>query len=301
MGPTASGKSAVALEVARRLGDVDIVAVDSMQVYRGMDIGTAKPTAADRADVAHHLLDLVSPREDFSVAAFQAAAATAIAGIEARGRRALLVGGTGLYVQAVVDGLAVPGTWPAIRADLEREAAGPAGPGPLHRRLAVLDPPAAARIEPANTRRIVRALEVITGSGRPFSSFGPGVAAYPPTTFRLAGLWLPRDVVNERIAARYRAQLEAGFLEEVAALAGSDAARPRLSRTAAQALGYRELLAHLAGDATLDQAVAAAVARTRTFARRQRMWFRRDPRTGWVGAATNPLAAVPALLGHWSA
>ena len=293
MGPTASGKSALALEVARRLGDVELVSIDSMQVYRGMDIGTAKDTRHP-----HHLVDLADASEDFTVGRFQAAAAEALAGIEARGHRALLVGGTGLYLQSVVDGLTLPGAWPGLRAELEAEAATPAGVGMLYRKLAEADPPAASRIEPANARRIVRALEVTWGSGRPFSSFGPGVGAYPPTTrFRLAGLWLPRPVVAARIEARYRAQLDAGFVDEVRRLAADPSG---LSRTARQALGYRELLAHLAGSATLDQALEEAVRRTRAFARRQRMWFRRDPRIVWFGGGGNPVAVLPALLEHWS-
>ena len=273
------------MELARRLGDVELVSVDSMQVYRGMDIGTAK----DRS-VPHHLVDLADPTEGFSVARFQAAARDALAGIDARGHRALLVGGTGLYLQAVVDGLSVPGAWPDVRATLEGEET-----AVLYERLAEADPVAAARIEPGNARRIVRALEVTLGSGRPFSSYGPGVGAFPPTArFRLAGVWLPRPVVNARIEARYHAQMEAGFVREVAALP------PNLSRTARQALGYRELLAHLQGSITLDQALDEAIRRTRAFARRQRMWFRRDPRIVWFGAGGNPVALLPALLGHWS-
>jgi len=294
VGSTASGKSALAMEVARRLGDVELVSADSMQVYRGMDVGTAKPTPAERDEVAHHLLDVADPGEDYSVARFQYEATEAIAGIEGRGHRALVVGGTGLYVQAVVDGLALPGEWPAIRAGLEAQPS-----GELHRRLAEADPLAASRIEPGNTRRLVRALEVTLGSGRPFSSFGPGLAAYPPTSFRLAGVWLPRAVIAARIEARYRVQLAAGFVDEVRRLA----ARPAgLSRTARQALGYRELLDHLAGagDLDLDRAVATAVGRTRKFARRQRAWFRRDPRITWFGAGGNPVDLLPALLGDWA-
>jgi tRNA dimethylallyltransferase len=268
-----------------------------MGVYRGMDVGTAKPSLAERAEVPVHLLDLADPHEDFSVARFAAAAAEALTGIEARGRRALLVGGTGLYLQAIVDGLTLPGEWPEVRARLEEQAGTPAGVGALHRRLAATDPPAAARIEPGNRRRIVRALEVTLGSGRPFSSFGPGLGAYPPTRFRLAGLWLPREVVGARIEARYNQQLDSGFLDEVRALA----ALPRgMSRTARQALGYRELLDHVVGRTTLDEAVDLAVRRTREFARRQRAWFRRDPRIVWFGAASNPVAVLPALLGHWA-
>lgn len=290
VGSTASGKSALALEVARRLGDVELVSADSMQVYRGMDVGTAKATPAERAEVAHHLIDVAEPEEDYSVARFQADAGEVIAGIEARGRRALVVGGTGLYVQAVVDGLALPGEWPALKADLEGRPS-----GELHRRLTELDPLAASRIEPANARRLVRALEVTLGSGRPFSSFGPGLGAYPPSQrFRLAGVWVPRPVLAERVEARFRDQLAAGFLAEAGGL------RARMSRTARQALGYKELLAHLAGDCTLEDAVAAAVGRTREFARRQRAWFRRDPRITWFGAPANPVDVLPALLGDWS-
>ena len=289
VGPKASGKSALALEVARRLGDVELVSADSMQVYRGMDVGTAKPTPAEQAEIRHHLLDLADPGEDFSVARFQAAAAETIAGIEARGHRALVVGGTGLYVQAVVDGLSLPGEWPELKAELELQTA-----DELHARLVEVDPRAASRIEPGNVRRLVRALEVTLGSGRPFSSFGPGLGAYPPTHFRLAGVWLPRPVLAERIAARYRAQLAAGFVDEVRRL------RDGMSKTARQALGYKELLDHLAGACTVDEAVERAVARTKEFARRQRAWFRRDPRITWLGAARNPVDLLPALLGDWS-
>jgi tRNA dimethylallyltransferase len=172
-----------------------------MQVYRGMDIGTAKPTSDERAEVPHHLLDLADPDERFSVARFQEEADRAIAAIDERGHRALLVGGTGLYFQAVVDRLAVPGEWPEVREEL-----GATGTDGLYRRLEVLDPSAAARIEPTNRRRVVRALEVTLGSGRPFSSFGPGVDAYPPTPIRLTGVWLPRAALAQRIDARLRAQ-----------------------------------------------------------------------------------------------
>jgi tRNA dimethylallyltransferase len=218
--------------------------------------------------------------------------AGALAGIEARGHRALVVGGTGLYVQAVVDGLSLPGQWPEVRAELESARA-----EDLHRRLTEADPLAASRMEPGNVRRLVRALEVTIGSGRPFSSFGPGLDAYPPTRFRLAGVWLPRPVVGARIEARFAAQLAGGFVDEVRRLV----ARPAgLSRTARQALGYREILDHLAGACSLDDAIATALGRTRQFARRQRSWFRRDPRITWFGAEENPVDLLPALLGDWS-
>lgn len=287
LGPTASGKSALALELARRHRDVELLSIDSMQVYRGMDIGTAKPSAADQAEVPHHLIDLVDPAEDFTVAQFQAAFRDALAEVEGRGHRAVLVGGTGLYLQAVIDDLELPGQYPDARAQLEAEPDTAA----LHARLVELDPAAAARMEPSNRRRVIRALEVTVGSGRPFSSYGPGIDAYPPTPFPLIGLRVDRPELDERIVRRYRAQLDAGFLDEVRALAG----RPRpLSRTASQALGYRELLEHVQGEVPLDAALDTAIVRTRQFARRQERWFRRDPRIAWVdaGAGQNPLVAA---------
>ena len=293
VGPTASGKSALAVEVARRFPDVELVSVDSMQVYRGMDIGTAKPTPAEQTEVPVHLLDVADPAQDYSVAEFQTAALACLAAIEERGHRALLTGGTGLYVRAVVDGLRLPPQWPALRAELEAEPDTAA----LYERLATADPVAAARMLPTNRRRIVRALEVVLGSGRPFSSFGVGLDVHPPVAFRMVGIWLPRPVVNGRIAERFRAMVDAGLVDETRRLAE----RPGgLSRTAAQALGYREMLAHLAGERTLEEAVAEAVRRTRAYARRQRVWFRRDPRITWYGAAENSVAVLPALLGDWN-
>ena len=282
----------MALELARRLGDVEIVTVDSMQVYRGMDIGTAKPDRAEQAEIPHHLIDLANPDEDWSVTRWATAARAAVADIESRGRRALLVGGTGLYFQAVVDGLTPPGQFPEVRAELEAETDTAA----LHRRLQEMDPVAAGRMEPGNRRRVIRALEVTVGSGRPFSSYGPGLGAYPPTRWRLAGVWLPRAVVAGRISRRLHQMVEAGLVEEVQALR----ARPGgMSRTARQALGYREVLAHLEDGVPLGEAVSEADRRTRAFSRRQRMWWRRDPRVAWYGAAGNPLAVVGQILGDW--
>jgi tRNA dimethylallyltransferase len=293
VGPTASGKSALALEVARAFGDVELVSVDSMQVYRGLDIGTAKPSPAEQAQVRHHLVDVADPTDEWSVARFQQEARAAVADIEARGKRALLVGGTGLYVQAVVDPLTFPPEDRAVReAILERG-------GDLYAALQRLDPDAAAGIEPGNTRRLARALEVIEITGQPFSSFGTGIQTYGPTVFpvRIAGVWLPRDVLSARIAARVIAMRDAGLVDEVRALRD----RGALSRTAAQAIGYREVLDHLDGNTDLDAALDAVVVRTRQFARRQRMWFRRDPRISWYGAPENPVTALPALLASWSA
>ncbi|MDE0134479.1 MAG: tRNA (adenosine(37)-N6)-dimethylallyltransferase MiaA [Acidimicrobiaceae bacterium] len=299
VGPTATGKSALALELARRsaasgsASPVELVSVDSMQVYRGMDIGTAKPSAAEQAEVRHHLIDLVEPAERFTVVDYATAFEAAMADIAGRGAVPLLVGGTGLYLRAVIDGLRPPPEFADIAAELEAEAAAisePAaaldvGTAALHQRLTELDPLAASRMEPTNLRRIVRALSVCLGTGRPFSSFGPGLQTYPEVPFRLVGINLDRDRLDERIAERYRQQLEHGFLEEVRNLAEA-----ALSRTAAQALGYKELRAHLAGDCTLHAALETAIARTRRFARRQVRWFARDPRITWI-----PHGSVPAM------
>ena len=313
VGPTASGKSAVALAAAEALGDVEIVSVDSMQVYRGMDVGTAKPTPAEQAAVPHHLLDLADPGEEFSVARFQAAAWEAIAAIEARGRRALLVGGTGLYYQAVVDGFDLPGEDRELRAALYERAEAPGGAAALLAELADLDPLAAGRIDPGNVRRIVRALEVTKASGRPFSSFGPGVfgpAGGPVapgggngTTGRgvpvaAAGIWMSREVAAERIVARIDAMVHDGLMDEVRRLA---AAPGGLSRTAREGIGYKEVLDHLEGSVpTLEAALRRTAERTRQLARRQRMWFRRDRRITWIGSGGNPLATLPALLATWN-
>ena len=262
-----------------------------MQVYRGMDIGTAKPTATERGGIPHHLIDIADPGEEWTVTRWAAAADAAIAGIESRGHRALLVGGTGLYFQAVVDRLTPPGRYPEVRAALEEEN----GTAVLHQRLSDMDPVAAARMEPSNRRRVIRALEVTVGSGRPFSSFGPGMTAYPPTSWRLAGIWLPRPVVADRIAARLRGMVATGFVEEVERLRQGG-----LARTARQALGYREILRHLEDGLPLEEAIDEAVRRTRAFARRQRVWWRRDPRIAWYGAIENPLAVIGAILGDWT-
>lgn len=297
VGPTASGKSALALELAKRArsgseiaGLTELVSVDSMQVYRGLDIGTAKPSAAEQAEVRHHLIDLVEPSERFTVVDYATAFEAAMADIAGRGAVPLLVGGTGLYLRAVIDGLRPPPEFADIAAELEAEAAAmsdaaPAGEGcsvgegtvALHQRLAELDPLAASRMEPTNLRRIVRALSVCLGTGRRFSSFGPGLQIYPEVPFRLVGINLDRDRLDERIAERYGQQIERGFLEEIRGVAGK-----ALSRTAAQALGYKELRAHLAGECTLHEALETAIARTRRFARRQVRWFARDPRITWI-------------------
>jgi tRNA dimethylallyltransferase len=297
VGPTASGKSALALHVAERLGDVEIVSLDSMQVYRRLDIGTAKPTPAERDRVPHHLVDCAEPGDDWSVVESQRTARDAVRAIEARHHRALLVGGTGLYVQAVVDDLRFPGEDLALRAELEAWTAEPGGVAAAYAALEDRDPIAAARIDPHNARRIVRALEVIRSTGEPFSSFGPGVAAFGPTAFAVSmvGLWLTREALGRRIVARVEAMRELGLTAEVASL------RACLSRTAAQGIGYKEVLAHLAGHFDEDEAYELIARRTRSFARRQRMWFRRDPRVDWLATVENPCRLAPVLLARWSA
>ncbi len=293
VGPTASGKSAVAMSVATARPDVEIVAVDSMQVYLGMDIGTAKPTAADRAAVVHHGLDLARPSEEFTLAQYVAAARPALDDVMRRGHRVLVVAGTGLYLRGLTDPLELPGRWPEIRAELERAAAATDGPVRLHRRLAALDPLGASRIEPGNTRRTVRALEVTLGAGRPFSSFGPGLGTYAELDWEMFGLRWPRAVLRRRIEDRVTRMMEAGLLDEVRALASGP-----LSRTAAQALGYRELLDHLRGAMTLDEAIATVVIRTQQFAVRQERWFRRDPRLRWIDVDDDPVAQAAAVIGE---
>lgn len=292
VGPTASGKTELAIEVARELGGIEVVMADAMCVYRGMDIGTAKPTARQQAEVPHHLIDVAEPEEDFSIAQFQRAAAAAVRQIEERDHRALVVGGSGLYVRAVVDGLSPPPQFPDVRAELEGEP----DTERLHARLSELDSLAASRMEPTNRRRILRALEVTLGSGRPFSEHGSALSEYEPTRFRQAGIWVPRDALAGRIAGRYQTQMNAGFLDEVR---GLYARRPSVSRTAAQALGYKELLEHVQGRATLEEALETAISRTKAFARRQRVWFRRDPRITWFGTSEDPRTLLPALLGDW--
>ncbi len=295
IGPTASGKSALAVALAAAVGDVEIVSMDSMAVYRGMDIGTATPSMADRGGVPHHLLDVVDPWCEHTVADHQAMVNEVLADISGRGHRALLVGGTGLYVRAVVDRLSIPARYPEVRAALEADPDTEA----LHRRLSELDPLAASRMEPMNRRRILRALEVTLGSGMPFSAHGPGLGEHAPVSWPIIGLELERPLVDRRIAERYAIQMEVGFLDEVRTLA---ALPEGLSPTARQALGYRELLSHIEQGVPLETAVTEAITRTRRFARRQQRWFRRDPRIQWISvdeAGTSGLVSTVATALGW--
>lgn len=290
VGPTASGKSSLALELAGLVQSVEIVSSDAMAVYRGMDVGTAKPTVAERGAVPHHLVDVADATEDYTLHRFRTEVADVLAEVEGRGLNVIVVGGTGLYVQAVVDDFELPGHFPEIRAELEAEPDTDA----LYRRLQDGDPRAATKMEPTNRRRIIRALEVVVGTGQPFSSFGPGVDHYGDTRFALVGLEIDRDEMDQRIDQRYQQQMDDGFLAEVATLAEAG-----ISRTAAQALGYRELLAHLQGTISLDEALDQARRRTKKFARRQQRWFRRDPRITWFEALASDL--VEQVHAHWRA
>jgi tRNA dimethylallyltransferase len=299
IGATASGKSDLAMALAEERGDVEIVSLDSMQVYRGLDIGTAKPTLAERDRVVHHLVDLADPSDDWSVRETQHGARAALAGIEARGHRAILVGGTGLYVRGVVDDLAVPPTDASLRAELEGRVETDAGLAAAYARLEALDPVAATRIEPGNRRRIVRALEVIELTGRPFSASGPGLERYGPPAIdvTLIGVGFSRETRATRIAARVAVMRAAGFVDEVRALTTRPAP---LSRTARQAIGYRELLDHVEGrQPDLDLAFDDIVTRTRRFARRQDVWFRRDPRITWFAPAENGDSMLGPVLARW--
>jgi len=275
VGPTAAGKSDLGVELALRLGG-EVVNADSMQLYAGMDIGTAKLTVAERRGVPHHLLDIWPVTKTASVAEYQRAARRIIDDLRAAGKVPILVGGSGLYVRAVLDDLDFPGTDPAVRARLEAELER-VGPAALHRRLAELDPDAAAAILPSNGRRIVRALEVIELSGRPFTARMPSYESVYPSV--QIGLEVPRPELDERIARRVERMWRTGFVDEVRRLAAAGLAD---GRTAGRALGYAQVLRMLAGEWTEEQAKAETIRATRRFARRQESWFRRDPRVHWL-------------------
>lgn len=279
VGPTATGKSELAVRLALALGTAEIVNADAMQLYRGMDIGTAKLTPEQRHGVPHHLLDVLDVTETASVAAYQRQARATVEEIQRRGRTPILTGGSGLYVAAVLDELEFPGTDPAVRADIEAELAR-VGPAELHRQLAQADPRAAAAILPSNGRRIVRALEVVAVTGRPFSAFLPDRGrAWRDTV--LIGLDRPTGQLDERIERRVNDMFAAGLVDEVRSLLDRGLAG---GRTAPAALGYRQVIAALSGDMSLPQAASHTTAATRRFVRRQRSWFRRDPRIRWLDA-----------------
>ncbi|MGY1692487.1 tRNA (adenosine(37)-N6)-dimethylallyltransferase MiaA [Geodermatophilus sp. SYSU D01105] len=290
VGPTATGKTALGVALARRLGG-EVVNADSMQLYRGMDIGTAKPDAAERGGVAHHLLDVWHVRQAASVAEYRRLARAEVDRLRAAGTVPLLVGGSGLYVRAVLDELDFPGTDPAVRARLEAELA-EAGPAALHARLAAVDPAAAAAVLPSNGRRIVRALEVVEITGGPFRAQLPEPRPHYPAV--VVGLDRDPADLDERIAARVDRMWAAGFVAEVEALAADGL---REGPTASRALGYAQVLAQLDGELTAEEARERTVSTTRRFVRRQRSWFRRDAATTWLDAARPDLVdAAEALI-----
>jgi tRNA dimethylallyltransferase len=289
VGPTAVGKSELSLQLARAL-DGEVVNADSMQLYQGMDIGTAKLPVDERVGVQHHLLDIWPVSKAASVSEYQRLARTAVAEVHARSRTPLLVGGSGLYVRAVLDDLEFPGTDPDLRSDLERELA-EVGPAALHAELARVDPAAAAAILPGNGRRIVRALEVVRLSGRPFSATLPSYESIYPAV--QVGIELPRPELDARIARRVDRMWQQGLVAEVRGLLAVGLAE---SRTASRALGYAQVLRVLSGEWSEQEARDQTVLATRRFVRRQESWFRRDPRVIWiqgdVDAADRALAAI---------
>jgi tRNA dimethylallyltransferase len=293
-GPTASGKTAVAVTVAHTLADsgisAEVVNADSMLVYRGMDIGTAKPTPAERGGVPHHLIDILEVTQTASVAEFQALARAAIADCRDRGAVPLLAGGSALYVHAILDDFAFPGTDAGVRARLEAELA-ELGPVELHRRLASVAPEAAAGILPGNGRRIVRALEVVELTGSYTSTLPEW--QYALDDVLQFGLELPREVLDERIERRVHRMWADGLVDEVRRLAKRGL---REGRTASRALGYRQVLAFLDGETSEDEARQATISGTRRFARKQLGWFRRDPRITWLPAGDGAAQTVASVV-----
>lgn len=290
VGPTGSGKSDLGVELALAL-DGEVINADALQFYRGMDIGTAKITVDERKGVAHHLLDIMDITEEASVAGFQAQCRAVVADIHWRGKRAIMVGGSGLYVRAALDTLEFPGTDPAIRKRLEEECDA-FGLAPLRARLEQVDPVSAARL--GDARRVIRALEVHELTGRPFSSFMPQRQYHQPAV--QIGLSVDRDLLRERLAHRVHAMVDAGLLREVERL---DAEGLRQGKTASRALGYSQFLKVLDGQSDVQQAAEETIVATRQFARRQLTWFRADPRIQWLDwQDPSRLAKAVELAGH---
>lgn len=292
VGATASGKTGLSLDLAERLGG-EVVNTDAMQVYRGMDIGTAKVPVQERRGIPHHLLDLMTVRDPLTVAEFQQQARDVARELRERGRVPVLVGGSALYTRAILDRFEFPGTDESVRARLEDELA-EVGALRLHERLALVDPEAAARILPENGRRVVRALEVIEITGRPFTASLPTMEYADPASVQI-GVDIDRPALDARIEQRVDQMFADGFVEEVVRLLDEGLAE---GRTAGRAIGYREVAAHLAGELSLDEARERTVVATRRFARRQDSWFRKDPRIVWVRyddpeRVEKALAAVP--------
>ena len=296
VGATAAGKTGLSLDLAEALGG-EVVNTDAMQLYRGMDVGTAKQPVDQRRGIPHHLLDVLEVTETASVAEFQGWARATCAALRDAGRTPVLVGGSALYTRAVLDHFDFPGTDPQVRARLEEEASG-LSPAALHARLAEVDPEAAARILPDNTRRVVRALEVVELTGRPFSASLPR-QEYVDRRSVQVGVDIDRPTLDARIEQRVEQMFAEGLVAEVERLLEAGLAD---GLTASRAIGYREVAAHLAGDLTQDEARVRTVIATRRFARRQDAWFRKDPRITWVrhddpDRLSLALSAVAATMG----
>jgi tRNA dimethylallyltransferase len=289
VGPTAAGKSELSVALAHVLGG-EIVNADSMQLYQGMDIGTAKLTVAERAEVPHRLLDIWPVTQTASVSEYQRLAREAIDDIRARDKTPIVVGGSGLYVRGAIDNLDFPGTDPAVRARLESEL-NRIGSGPMHARLAAADPVAAAAILPSNGRRVIRALEVIELSGRPFSATLPEYQSVYPVV--QVGIEIPRSELDERIAARVRRMWDRGFIDEVRRL---EFLGLRSGVTASRALGYAQVLKFFDGEWSEQDAIDQTILATRRFVRRQESWFRRDPRINWLPAGPDLLERARAAI-----
>jgi len=277
------------MAAATMVPNVHIIAADAMQVYRRMDIGTAKPTEDDQSRVVHYCVDVAEPSERYSVARFAEDVAAARKKISKADASELIVGGTGLYVTALVDGLSMPGDYPKIRAQLEANRDTEA----LYEQLSELDPEAVKKIDPNNRRRMIRALEVCLGSGKTFSSFGEGIGAYPPVDTVQIGIKWQREALRERIALRVHKMIEAGLVDEVRGVLNEPKG---ISDTARQALGYKEIIEHIERRWSLEEAIDATILRTQQFAVRQERWYRRDPRIQWVEVQNDPIAEVAPLV-----
>lgn len=286
-GPTATGKSDLALEVAEKFNG-EVINADSMQLYRGMDIGTAKLTIAQRREIPHHLLDVLSVKEDASVAQYQSLARAAIDEIQSRGKVAIVVGGTGLYIKSIIDEMNFPETDPVLRKKLEDEAE-LLGTAELYSRLRLLDPEAAAAIEPGNTRRIIRALEVIEVTGKPYSANLPSDTSIRFPDALHIGLAMERSSLAPRIEARVHRMFDQGLVDEVRALV----AQGLLEGTTAQrAIGYAQTIALIDGEISQSQAIEETIVATRQYVRRQETWFKRDQRIQWIGEGVPRLAFI---------
>jgi tRNA dimethylallyltransferase len=286
-GATATGKSDLAVTLAEQI-DAEIINADSMQLYKGMDIGTAKITMQDRKGIPHHLLDLLEVTEDANVAWYQEKAREAISEIHGRGKNAIIVGGTGLYIKAILDELNFPDTDPVVRAELELEFA-TEGIGPLFERLEKLDPAAALAIDKANSRRVIRALEVIKITGKPFTANLPREESSRYPNAKQFGLVMDRDALSMRISARVEGMWEQGFVTEAEKLIAAGITQ---GTTAQRALGYAQVIAQLEGKATEEEAKEETKRATRQYARRQETWFSRDERITWISPAQNALERI---------